>query len=337
MQHLTLIITALMSAVASSPIEIGQTSNYVGYLVSTFSDASPQVQFYLSNGNSPTNFSFLNKGKPVLASTVGTKGVRDIFLATNAARSEYYILATGMCLLHLDINASDFSWDKATRQGSRGLIIWNSTDLVNWSSPSLRLVEVDTAGMAWAPSAIWDDATSQYYVFWSSRQYSSSDTAHTGVASLDRIRYATTRDFTTFSMPQDYIALSDTPLIDQEFLRTGTNSFTRFLKNETVNQVYQENTTGGLFGTWTRVPGYLRPESPLEGPAAFADNTTPGLYHIWLDNYTQYVPYQTADLQNPSWLASSTSGFPVGLKHGSVTPLTQQEYDAVAAAYPAVI
>ncbi|KAI0547817.1 glycoside hydrolase family 43 protein [Xylaria curta] len=326
------IVAALMSAVASNPIETRQTSNYVGYLVSTFSDASPQVQFYLSNGNSPTSFSFLNKGKPVLASTVGTKGVRDIFLATNAARSEYYLLATD-----LDINASGFSWDKATRQGSRGLVIWKSTDLVNWSSPSLRTVEADTAGMAWAPSAVWDDATSQYYVFWSSRQYSSSDTAHTGTASLDRIRYATTRDFTTFSAPQDYVALSDTPLIDQEFLRTGTNSFTRFLKNETVNQVYQENTTGGLFGTWTRVPGYLRPESPLEGPAAFADNATPGLYHVWLDNYTQYVPYQTADLQNPSWSASSTSGFPAGLKHGSVTPLTQQEYDAVAAAYPALI
>ncbi|TRX94113.1 hypothetical protein FHL15_004881 [Xylaria flabelliformis] len=325
MQHLTLIVATLMSAVASSPIEIGQTSKYTGYLVSTFSDASPQVQFYLSNGNSPINFRFLNKGKPVLASSVGTKGQLVCACSEHGPTDPF---------LDLDINASDFSWDKATRQGSRGLIIWKSTDLVNWSSPSLRIVEVNTAGMAWAPSAIWDDATSQYYVFWSSRQYSSSDTAHTGTAALDRIRYATTQDFTTFSVPQDYIALSDTPLIDQEFLHTGANSFTRFLKNETVNQVYQENTTGGLFGTWTRVPGYLRPESPLEGPAAFADNTTPGLYHVWLDNYTQYVPYQTADLQNPSWSASSTSGFPVGLKHGSVTPLTQQEYDAVVAAYP---
>ncbi|KAI3318543.1 glycoside hydrolase family 43 protein [Xylariaceae sp. AK1471] len=330
MRLLVPIIATVVSAVVASPVDNRQASSYVGYLVSTFSDASPQVQFYLSNGNSPISFSSRNKGKPVLASTVGTKGVRDIFLATNTARSEYYLLATD-----LDINASGFSWDKATRQGSRGIVVWKSTDLVHWSAPSLRTIEAATAGMTWAPSAVWDDATSQYYVFWSSRLYSSSDTAHTGTASLDRIRYATTKDFVSFSAPKDYLALSNTPLIDQEFLRTGTNSFTRFLKNETVNQVYQENTTGGLFGTWTRVSGYLRPESPLEGPASFADNTTPGLYHVWLDNYTQYVPYQTSNLQTPSWTASSTSGFPAGLKHGSVTPLTQKEYDAIAAAYPA--
>lgn len=188
--------------------------------------------------------------------------------------------------------------------------------------------------MAWAPSAIWDDTTSQYYVFWSSRLYAASDTAHTGSASLDRIRYATTQDFTTFSAPQDYLALNDTPLIDQEFLSTGAGSFTRFLKNETVNQVYQETTTSGLFGTWDRVPGYVRPESPLEGPAAFADNERPGVYHVWLDDYTQYVPFETTDLLNPDWQAEGTEGFPIGLKHGSVTPLTRGEYDAVAAAFP---
>ncbi|KAI1366023.1 family 43 glycoside hydrolase [Xylaria arbuscula] len=330
MQSLVSVVALLASVATSSPISTRQDSSYVGYLISTFTDASPQVQFYLSNGNSPTSFSFMNGGQSVLASTVGTAGVRDIFLATNTARSEYFMLATD-----LDINVDGFSWDTATRTGSRGLVVWSSTDLVNWSEPSLRNVELDTAGMAWAPSAVWDDATSQYYVFWSSRLYSDSDTGHTGTATLDRIRYATTTDFATFSTPQDYLALSDTPLIDQEFLRTGTSSFTRFLKNETVNQVYQENTDGGLFGTWTRVEGYLRPESPLEGPASFADNTTPGLYHVWMDDYTQYVPFETSDIGNPSWTASGTDGFPAGLKHGSVTPLTQEEYDAIAAAYPA--
>lgn len=38
----------------------------------------------------------------------------------------------------LDINAGGFNWDWATRHGSRGLVVWRSTDLVNWSAPSLR-------------------------------------------------------------------------------------------------------------------------------------------------------------------------------------------------------
>jgi hypothetical protein len=37
-----------------------------------------------------------------LTSNVGTKGVRDIFLTTNTARSEFFVIATGMSSLYLD-------------------------------------------------------------------------------------------------------------------------------------------------------------------------------------------------------------------------------------------
>ncbi|KAI0839535.1 glycoside hydrolase family 43 protein [Hypoxylon sp. FL0890] len=326
----SLLVAGLASVIAASPTTPRAAPNYVGYLISTFTDATPKVQFHLSNGNSASSFSFLNKGQPVLASTVGTKAVRDIFLAKNSARSEFYLLATD-----LDVEASGFSWDEATRQGSRGIVVWKSTDLVDWSASTLRTVEGDTAGMVWAPSAVWDDATSQYYLFWASRLYAASDTEHTGTATLDKIRYATTRDFVTFSEPNDYLALSDTPVIDQEFQYLGTpGAFARFFKNETTQQVVQEITSGGLFGTWTRL-GYASTDIPREGPASFADNVTPGLYHLFLDDYTQYVPYQTTDIRSSGYTRSSTSGFPTGLKHGCVTPLTQEEYDALAAAYPA--
>ncbi|KAI5917894.1 family 43 glycoside hydrolase [Camillea tinctor] len=329
--HGILGILVLASITASGPTAVPrQVSSYVGYLISTFTDASPEVQFHLSDGNSASSFKFLNGGNPVLTSTVGTKGVRDVFLVTNTVRSEFYLIATD-----LDINASEFSWDEATRRGSRGIVVWKSTNLVDWSQSSLAIVETETAGMTWAPSAVWDDDSSQYHVFWSSRHYDTLDTSHSGTSTLDRIRHATTTDFVSFSTPDDYIALADTPLIDQEFQYLGTpGSFARFLKNETVNQIYQETTTGGLFGSWTRSSsGYVSDRSPLEGPAAFADNVTPGLYHLLMDDYTQYVPFQTSDIISGVWQASSLTGFPTGLKHGSVTPLTQKEYDAVGAAY----
>lgn len=236
----------------------------------------------------------------------------------------------------LDINASGFSWDAATRNGSRGIVVWRSTDLVSWTEPALVTVETETAGMVWAPSAVWDDDTAQYYVFWSSRHYTASDTAHTGdAATLDTIRYATTQDFATFSAPADYVALADTPLIDQEFQYLGSpGAYTRFLKNETNLEVYQEVTAGGLFGTWTRVADYVTTDSPREGPLSFADNATPGLYHLWLDDYTEYEAYATSDISAGVYSSDSVPGFPTGLKHGSVTPLTQAEYDAIAAKYP---
>ncbi|KAL3426425.1 glycoside hydrolase family 43 [Phlyctema vagabunda] len=328
----SLLPVALTLPTSDSSLVSRQATNFAGYLISTFSDANPAVQFHLSNGNDPGSFAFSNRGKAVLTSTVGTKGVRDIFLTTNTARNKWFVIATD-----LDINSATFSWDKATRTGSRSIVVWSSSNLVDWSASKLVNVEDTTAGMVWAPSAVWDEATKQYYVFWSSRFYSTSDTAHTGSASLDRIRYATTKDFASFSAPKDYVKLASTPLIDQEFQYLGTpGHFVRFLKNETVNQVYQEKTTGGLFGSWTRVPGYVRPETPREGPASFADNVTPGLYHLLLDDYTQYVPYQSSNIESsPSWQPSSYSGYPSGLKHGSVTPLLQSEMNAFKARYPA--
>jgi hypothetical protein len=192
-------------------------------------------------------------------------------------------------------------------------------------------VEDETAGMVWAPSAVWDDESQQFYVFWASRFYEAADTDHNSIAGLDRIRYATTKDFKTFTPPADYIA-DGTPVIDQEFQYLGQpGHFTRFIKNETVNQIYQENTTGGLLGSWERVPGYVTSGSPWEGTASYADNLVAGKYHIFLDNYTEYVPFESTDLE--IWTASNRDGFPTGLKHGSVTQVTQAELDAIKAKY----
>jgi hypothetical protein len=125
-------------------------SNYVGYLISTFSDVNPTVQLHLSNGNNPSSFTFLNKGKAVLRSHLGEKAVRDCFLAYNSARTQWYMLATGECWndtfiiaqrqthvrlsnIDLDVKAKGFSWDRATRKGSRSIIVWKSRNLVDWS------------------------------------------------------------------------------------------------------------------------------------------------------------------------------------------------------------
>lgn len=90
----TAALTALLVAGSPTPRATDDTE-YVGYLISTFTDAVPQVQQYLSDGNNASSFTFINDGKPVLASTVGTEGVRDVFLATDDDRSEYFLIATG--------------------------------------------------------------------------------------------------------------------------------------------------------------------------------------------------------------------------------------------------
>lgn len=54
------------------------------------------------------------------------------------------------------------SWDAAQRQGSKGIFVWESTDLVNWVNERLVAVEDNTAGMVWAPEAIWDPDKGQF-------------------------------------------------------------------------------------------------------------------------------------------------------------------------------
>lgn len=87
-------VTALLSLGTASPVE-KRESAYAGYLISTFSDVNPTVQWYLSNDNSPTSFTEINGGNSVLISTVGTKAVRDVYLASNGVRNRFYLIATG--------------------------------------------------------------------------------------------------------------------------------------------------------------------------------------------------------------------------------------------------
>ena len=102
--RLVAVAAALFPVVISaSPVDASKReAAYSGYLISTFSDANPTVQQYLSNGNSATKFVRLNKGNAILTSTVGTKAVRDVFLASNSGRTQFYIIATGITFLSLD-------------------------------------------------------------------------------------------------------------------------------------------------------------------------------------------------------------------------------------------
>ncbi|KAL4804690.1 putative arabinosidase [Aspergillus unguis] len=350
----SLALTASFCSLTTASVLPRQDTEYAGYLLSTFTDENPSVFWYLSSASDPLAFQPLNGGDPISDSTIGTGGVRDIFLTSNEDHTEFFVIATD-----LDINADGFSWDEATRRGSLALTIWKSTDLLEWSEPWLATytslvpsselpetdifsVESPQGGMAWAPSAIYNPSTATYDLFWASRLYDESDSGHTGNATLDRIRHATTTDFVTFSSPEDYVALDaeNIPLIDQEFLYLGEEGhYARFLKDENVLHVYQETTTEGLFGSWSRSPspddsGYIVTRT-FEGPAAFPDIQSPGKYYLLMDDYTEYIPFVTEDVASGIYeeLAIEGSGLPRGLKHGNVFLVTGSEYEGLVERY----
>ncbi|KAK5653357.1 hypothetical protein OQA88_9049 [Cercophora sp. LCS_1] len=310
-----------------------RADNYAGYLGVFFLGADPYVYFYLSNGNNALSLQALNRKQPIVRPTKGTGGVRDPTIIAGGgsdAGKKWYIIGT-------DLHIGKTSWDAAQRTGSRGIFVWESTDLINWVNERLVVVEDNTAGMVWAPEAIWDPAKGQYLVHWASKFYPTSDPRHTGSPSNIRIRYAYTSDFKTFTAPQTLIDKAPTNIIDLNILPLddGGQNFLRFMKDETRKTVFVEVSTTGLFGTWTRPGGDSATiQSGVEGPTAYLDNVDPKKVHLLLDHYggDGYRPYESSNPKsNTGWTASGRGGWPANLRHGSVLPINQTQYDALKA------
>lgn len=330
LSFITLLSSFLLStSVFTAPL-FERDDALVGYLATHFTSNEEAIFQHISNGNNPLSFSAINGGNAVLRSTVGTQGARDPYLVASSDKTDYWTIAT-------DLQIGKTNWGEAIRVGSRSIVIWHSTDLVNWDTNYLVEVEDARAGFVWAPSAIWNEEAQNYQVFWSSQLFASDDPNHTGNPVTDHvIRTASTTDFKTFSTPETYLGIAGTNVIDQEFQKIGseTNSFTRFIKNETNLLVYQEVSTNGIFGTWTRVggaEGYVT-DQVREGPASFSDNLDSTKYHLWLDNYGyqgggRYEPYVTTNIKEGGYVADSLDGFPNNLRHGSVVPVTQSQYE----------
>ncbi|EKD20287.1 uncharacterized protein L3040_007295 [Drepanopeziza brunnea f. sp. 'multigermtubi'] len=302
----------------------------VGYLGAFFLGNAPDIFFYLSNGNEAFSYKALNGGKPVLTPTLGTGGVRDPSIIEGGGQEyqkKWYIIGT-------DLDISKTTWDASQRKGSLSIFVWESTDLITWENERLVKVEDDTAGMVWAPDAIWDLEKRQYLVWWASKFYKADDPDHVGESGPSEIRYAYTSDFITFTAPQTYISAAPTSLIDLAIVQTGGPAYARFLKNESSPSVYMELSQTGLFGTWTRPGGEQAIiETGVEGPYAWRDNKTPLNINLLLDYYggDGLKPFISTDVDANAWVPADAKNFPKGLRHGSVTSLTQDKYDALNA------
>jgi hypothetical protein len=205
----------------------GAAPRYAGYLFSHFTGegtaAGEQVYFALSQGNDPTRWRQLNGGQPVLTSTLGTRGVRDPFVIRSPRGDRFYQIATDLRIY------GNGNWDAAQRTGSRSIVVWESTDLVNWSAPRLVRVSPDTAGNTWAPEAYYDESLGRYVVFWASTLYAADDPGHTG-SSYNRMMYATTTDFRTFSTAQVWVDKGYSTIDSTLIKHNGT--YYRFTKDE---------------------------------------------------------------------------------------------------------
>lgn len=304
----------------TAPNPAGASSAPAGFLFATFegefTPMGEQIHFGLSADG--RNWRALNQARPVLVSELGEKGVRDPFLLRAHDGKGFYLIATDLSIYR------NPDWTRSKQAGSKSTVIWESADLVNWSAPRLVKVAPDDAGCAWAPEAVYDEEAGDYLVFWAST---------TARDHFDKFRIwaARTKDFLTFGAPFIYIE-KNTTIIDTTIVHDG-GSYYRFTKDEKLKSVTMEKSPR-LGGPWTDVAGFnLARLTGYEGPACYliepAREGRPPVWGLILDNYAKkrgYRPWVTHDLASGVFEEAQDFSFPFKFRHGSVLPLTAEEY-----------
>jgi hypothetical protein len=297
-----------------------------GYLFVTFKgEQTPMTeQIYFALSKDGRQWQALNDAEPVLVSKLGEKGVRDPYILRSHDGSKFYMIATDLSI-HLTRD-----WKRAVEEGSRSLVVWESTDLVDWSRPRLVKVAPPDAGCTWAPEAVYNEETKDYLVFWASTTRSDKFSKH-------RIWACRTTDFKTFGKPFIYID-KPTTIIDTTIIRDG-GKYYRFTKDEKFKAITLE-VSEKLKGPWEEIEGFsLAQLRGYEGPECYmveppADGK-PATWCLILDYYSKgqgYQPFITNDLAGGQFTPGEGFSFPFHFRHGSVLRITDEEYKRLESA-----
>jgi hypothetical protein len=259
--------------------------------------------------------------------------VRDPAFVRSADGSKYWITATDLCC------GCGPTVDGSLNNGSRSIVVWESTDLVTWSQPWLLNVAgaIPDGRNAWAREAIWGPVINDYVLYWATNVPFNGATKH-------RTFYARTSDFRTITTPQLYIDRPGTQeIIDTQIVEmpSGVGNY-RYVRASGDGQITLEG-SNSILGTWTRLgdlSGIGLTGSQVEGPMWMKFNGT-DTWALYLDQYATrggYMPVVTTD---PSDTATyhklpSTSYNMGGTKkrHGWIMNLTAAEESRVLARRP---
>ncbi|KAL4726673.1 hypothetical protein ACLX1H_005561 [Fusarium chlamydosporum] len=319
--------------------QINCDSKYEGYAFLYFSNRDENIYMAASDGNNALSFTELNNGKPILTSTKGDGGVRDPFILRSHDGDKFYILATDLCI------GCGTSWGDAQRFGSRYLEIWESKDLITFSAQ--RHVEVSPAnyGNTWAPEAYYDEELKTYVVYWASGIYDNEANPNHDPIEYQRMVYATTDDFITFTEPKVWQDDPPNGRIDSTVIKEG-DTYYRFTK-ATVNgcaDIVQESSSSLSAGLtkWDFIASCIGKNAgtqEVEGPSIFKTNCQDingPRYILLVDEFggNGYVPLESTNLDDGKWTLSKGYNYPISPRHGTIIPLTLEELEGIQKAFP---
>ncbi len=312
-------------APASSDGETDETDppedepEYYGYLFAYFTGNAPEQEricFALSRDG--YKYKAINNGKPVVISESGTKCVRDPYIF-KGEDGYYYMLATDM--------KSSLGW-----ASNRHLISWKSEDLINWTDETI--IEIDGAykvtkntTRAWAPQAIWDPERQEYMIYFALQSAATKGRTIMYYAYSKDMKTLTTEPEVLFAPTNGHDAI-DADIIWHDGL------YYMFVKDET---------SGGILLTTSEKlnSGYSYTKAKLVSPPGLAVEGSSTYKLIdgsgWLlitDAYGAgyFTMAHSTDLKKFDQLDQSEFRFNFTPRHGSVIPVTKEQYEALRSA-----
>ncbi len=307
--------------------------NMGAYLFVHFSGSeknADEEQIYFSVSKDGQSWRTLNNKQPILTSTMGEKGVRDPHIIRSPEGDKFFLIATDLSIFNRGYDPN--RWGTCQRNGSRSIMIWESNDLVHWSNQRMAQIAPPNAGCAWAPESVYDSEKDAYMVFWASK---TSDDNYT----TQRIYRCYTKDFKHFTDAELYIDDGNVSNIDTSFIKHN-GTYYRFTKNETNSSVTMMR-GDSLSGGFSDVPSYTingeqgNMVTGYEGPTVYKLNGQ-DKWCLLLDFYSQsggYKPFMTDDISKGIFTSAQDFDFDMKYRHGTVIPITSEEYDALVSEY----
>lgn len=288
-------------------------------------------QVYFGISKDGFHWEKVNNGNPVLWSY---EGVRD-FTITRRKDGKFVILATDLSLSYGFRYKYKESWAEISNNGSKDLVMWESDDLVHWSNQKMLHLGTEEFGCLWAPDIIFDEKNQDYIIHWSSSHKKNN-------YGPKAIFYSRTKDFETFTEPQELYRKEDSGVIDSAMYEEN-GVYYLFVKSEQNPSGIILLKSDCITGPFERVAAFDESMTALQGKGAVyeaptACKTEDGRWCLFLDFFGTdatgqgYVPFLANDLASGKFVRSDASfDFPYGYKHGTILPITSEEYECLKA------
>ncbi len=263
----------------------------------------------------------------------GAIGANRVFMPASVGGGSFrdpHLMRTPDGLYHLSWTTSCVPWAEANCIQDRGLGHATSLDLVQWSEADYITIDLEVEHV-WAPETIYDTASEQTMVFWSSPldQNASASDPHD-------IYYILTKDFQSFTDPEVLYTRPGRNFIDATILDRG-DGYLMIIKDEADGQKNLRALSSPLLfgeGAWTADPSApLTGSYAAEGPSFLQRD---GQLFVYFDKYGEGAygalrATSESDLEAPvSWQDISSQVFFPGVRHGTPIEVPWDVFEAVA-------